>query len=165
MGYTAAQWDAVYGPLSGHCLVERKASLLSLFLSIYLSPPLSPPHSLSLFLPIFPFLSVFLLLPLSTSLSLPLSHSPPRTGLEPPLFYYFQTRHFFSETALSLSPSLSLSLWAWRCATLQKNMLEIATGRPALLGVINVNGWTSSPAEGDLSLGSQSRRVRIFFHT
>lgn len=123
--------------------------------------------SLSLSIFLFP-LSFFF----SVSPSLPLFHSPPRTGLEPPLFYYFQTRHFFSETALSLSPSspsllLSLSLLlsgrggARRC---KKNMLEIATGRPALLGVINVDGWTSSPAEGDLSLGSQSRRVRIFFH-
>lgn len=50
MGYSAmAQWDGVYGPLSGHCLRrERKASLLSLSFSLFPSTYLSLLLSLSI---------------------------------------------------------------------------------------------------------------------
>lgn len=50
MGYSAmAQWDGVYGPLSGHCLRrERKASLLSLSSSLFPSTYLSLLLSLSI---------------------------------------------------------------------------------------------------------------------
>lgn len=156
---------AIVRALSGR--TQGEPSLTISHPSIFLYLPLS----FSLFL----YLSIFLFpLCLSSSLSLRLFlfsilHLEPAWSLH----YFIIFKHVtFLARLRSLSPSspslllsLSPSLWAWRCATLQKNMLEIATGLdPALLGVINVDGWTSSPAEGDLSLGSQSRRVRIFFH-
>lgn len=58
-----------------------------------------------------PSLSLFLLLLLS------LLHLKPALR-EPPLFYYFQTRHFFSENVLSLS----LSFWAWRRDAAKKHV-------------------------------------------
>lgn len=59
--------------------------------------------SLSFFLTGFPFL----FFPASLSLSFSLSF---HFDLEPLLFYYFQTRHFFSKTVLLFSLSFSLSL-------------------------------------------------------
>lgn len=112
---------AIVRALSG---CERKASSLSLSLSFSLV------FFFSLFLPLF----------LAISLSF-------RFGLELPLFYYFQTRHFFSETILSLSLSSSFS---GRGEALQKNMLKIAQSRRlALLGALLI--WIGE-RENELAL-------------
>lgn len=108
MGYSAmAQWDAVYGPLSGHCLVANARRALFLFLS----------HWFPLFF-LFSSLSFSPFLFLST-----LAYS----------FHYFIIFKHVTFLArpflpLFLSPSLG-------GATLQKNMFKIAQSRRlALLG-------------------------------
>lgn len=123
---------------------------LFLSLSLFLSFPLA--FSLAF------FFSLFLPLVLSLSLSF-------HFDLEPLLFYYFQTRHFFSETVLSvfLSFSFSSPLWAWRGNVAKKyvgNRPVEATG--PLRRIINVDRWTNSPWWRVKA--HRGSRARIFFH-
>lgn len=86
---------------------------------------------------------------------------PPRTGLELPLFYYFQTRHFFSKAL-----SLSFSLTGRGGATLEKTCWKSHNRNvQPLLDIINVDRWTSLPWRRVNSCRSWREKLdRIFFH-